>query len=145
MKLNHSKKITKCGLRYAILVFAWLNVFLGIIGILIPGMPTTVFLIIAAWAFSKCSERFHNWLWNHPRFGNSIQSWHNHRVIPKNAKILASSMMLISFVYIVIIAESWLLPILLAAIMIPAWIYIIKCKSVVPINNNLFSNTLEKL
>ena len=142
MKANHSKKakpdnFTRCSLRYGLLIFAWINVTLGLIGIIIPGMPTTVFLIIAAWAFSKCSERFHKWLWNHPRFGLSIQYWHNHRVIPKNAKILASSMMIVSFIYVTFfVAEDWMLPTFLAIVMVPAWIYICTCNSVPPIEKS---------
>ena len=136
MKFNLSEKFTssnivRCGLRYCLFAFGWINVAMGLIGILIPGIPTTVFLIIAVWAFSRCSERFHDWLWNHPRFGAPIQSWHYHRIIPKNAKIVASCMMTISFIYVAFfVAESWILPVFLAAVMIPAWIYIITCKSV---------------
>ena len=142
MKSNYSNKakpdnFARCSVRYFFFIFAWFNVALGLIGIIIPGMPTTVFLIIAAWAFSKCSERFHKWLWNHPRFGLSIQSWHNHRVIPKSAKFFASIMMIVSFIYVTIfVAENWVLPTLLAAIMVPAWIYIYTCESVPPIGKS---------
>ena len=64
MKPNHSYKtksdnFASGSLRLVLLIFAWLNVALGLIGVIIPGMPTTVFLIIAAWAFSKSSERLH--------------------------------------------------------------------------------------
>ena len=65
---------------------------LGLVGIFIPGLPTTVFLIIAFWAFSKSTERFQNWLWFHPKFGPPIRAWHMHRVIPVRAKIFAAAM-----------------------------------------------------
>ena len=142
MKPNHSYKtksdnFASGSLRLVLLIFAWLNVALGLIGVIIPGMPTTVFLIIAAWAFSKSSERLHKWLWNHRHFGLSIQSWHNHRVIPKSAKLFASFMMIISFIYVTFfVAESWILPIFLAVTMVPAWIYIYNCKSEAPINES---------
>ena len=135
-----SDNFARCSLRYGFLLFAWLNVALGVIGVIIPGMPTTVFLIIAAWAFSKSSERFHKWLWNHPRFGESIQSWHNHRVIPKSAKIFATSMMLMSFIYITFfVADDWILPFFLALIMLPGGIYIFTCKSVPPVNKTIIA------
>ncbi len=41
--------LARCTLRCGLLVFAWLNVALGMIGIVVPGMPTTIFLIIAVW------------------------------------------------------------------------------------------------
>ena len=126
--------LAHCGLRYGLMVFAWVNVGLGLIGIVVPGMPTTVFLIIAAWAFSKSSLRFHRWLWNHPRFGPSIRSWHNHRVIPMKTKVLASAMMAASFIYVTFfVAETWVLPALLAAVMVPACGYIVTRDSVDPL------------
>jgi uncharacterized membrane protein YbaN (DUF454 family) len=139
MKPDHSiesktDNLSNCNLRYGLMAFAWVNVALGMIGVVVPGMPTTVFLIIAAWAFSKSSERFHRWLWNHPRFGASIRSWHNHRVIPMKAKILASTMMTASFIYVTFfVAETWVLPALLAAVMAPACVYIVTRDSVVPL------------
>ena len=56
---------SRCGLRYLLIGFGWFNVALGAIGVVVPGMPTTVFLLIALWAFSKSSERFRTWLYEH--------------------------------------------------------------------------------
>ncbi len=106
------------------MAFAWLNVGLGLVGAVAPGMPTTVFLIIATWAFSKSSERFRLWLWNRPRFGPSIRTWHQHRVIPRRAKVAAAVMMAASFAFVtLVVAESWILPVLLGAVMVPAAAY----------------------
>ncbi len=52
--------------KHAYLLLGWTNVGLGIIGAILPVMPTTVFLLIAAWAFSKSSPRWHRWLREHP-------------------------------------------------------------------------------
>jgi len=115
-----------CWARWALIAFGWLNVVIAIIGIAVPGLPTTVFLIIAFWAFSNSSERFQTWIWNHPRFGPSIRDWHEYRVIPLRAKILAVSMMSLSFSYLVIyIAEDFVLPMIMAMIMIPAGVYVV--------------------
>ncbi|MDH5749389.1 MAG: YbaN family protein [Rhodospirillales bacterium] len=122
-----------CSARWALLAFGWVNVCLGLIGIVVPGMPTTVFMIVAFWAFAKSSERFKNWLWNHPRFGASIQAWHEHRVIPLRAKILAVAMMSASFLIVtVFIAEDWVLPSLLALVMIPVCAYLLSRNSTIP-------------
>ena len=53
--------------RYALLACGCCNVVLGLIGAVVPGMPTTVFLIIALWAFSRSSPRLRRWLYEHPR------------------------------------------------------------------------------
>ncbi len=55
----------------------------------VPGLPTTPFMLLALWAFSKSSKRFHAWLYSHPLFGPPIQDWERHRVISLPVKILA--------------------------------------------------------
>lgn len=97
--------------RYGLMAFGWLNVGLGIAGMLLPVMPTTIFLILALWAFSKSSIRFHDWLYSHPRLGRSLRAWHRHRVIPLPAKCLAVAMMVASLLYVTLfVAEGWALP-----------------------------------
>ncbi len=128
---------SSCWLRWMFFGFAWLNVAMGLIGIVVPGLPTTVFLIIAVWAFSKSSERFRLWLWNHPRFGSSIRNWHEHKVIPYRAKILASTMMATSFVLVVLLAQDMMFPIALFLVMAPAAFYVNTRASEVPLKVRL--------
>ena len=125
--------LANCTARWALLAFAWLNVGLGMIGVVVPGMPTTIFLIIAVWAFSKSSVRFQRWLWEHPKFGPSIRAWHLHRVIPVKAKVMAGSMMAVSLIIVIVfVADSWVFPALLAAILVPILAYIVTRASVAP-------------
>ncbi|MBP5855962.1 YbaN family protein [Marivibrio halodurans] len=70
---------------------------IGIAGVVLPGLPGTVFLLLALWAFSKSSARLHLWLFNHPRFGAPLRAWHAHRAIPRAAKCMALGMMTASF------------------------------------------------
>ena len=56
-------------LRFFLIGFGWLNVGFAAVGVVIPGIPTTIFLLIALWAFSQSSERLRSWLYNHPIFG----------------------------------------------------------------------------
>jgi hypothetical protein len=96
----------------------------GIVGMFVPVLPTTVFLIIGLWAFSKSSRRLQLWLWNHRTFGPTLRAWHLHRVIPIKAKIAAISVMALSFVIIIIEAQSWRMPAIVGAIMAPIALWI---------------------
>lgn len=69
---------------------------LGFIGALLPGMPTTVFLILAAWAASKGWPAVDAWLLNHPKYGATLRAWRANGTVPRKAKWFASVMMLIS-------------------------------------------------
>ncbi|TSH71228.1 DUF454 domain-containing protein [Acinetobacter sp. RF15A] len=71
-------------------------VILGFIGAFLPGMPTTVFLILAAWAASKGWPQMDEWLLNHPKYGPTLSAWRANGTVPRKAKWLASIMMLIS-------------------------------------------------
>ncbi|CAG67697.1 YbaN family protein [Acinetobacter baylyi] len=71
-------------------------IILGVIGAILPGMPTTVFLILAAWAASKGWPEMDEWLLNHPKYGPTLRDWRAHGTVPRKAKWIASIMMLIS-------------------------------------------------
>lgn len=73
-------------------------VILGFIGALLPGMPTTVFLILAAWASSRGWPQMDNWLLNHPKYGSTLRNWRANGTVPRKAKWLATIMMSISAV-----------------------------------------------
>lgn len=92
-------------MKYFYFILAWLFVVLGVIGAILPVLPTTPFILLALWAFSKCSVRFHNWLFHHKWFGPSIQRWKKYRVIPLSSKILAVSMMSISLIGIIFFTQ----------------------------------------
>ena len=71
-----------------LITIGWLCVGLAFVGTFVPGIPTTIFLIIALWAFAQSSKKFHAWLLNHKRFGPILQNWESHRVVPRKGKIL---------------------------------------------------------
>lgn len=78
----------------------WFFFAIGLIGVVLPVLPTTPFMLLALWGFSKSSKRFHNWLYQHHFFGSALQQWDQHKVIPLPAKIMSVAMMLISFIYL---------------------------------------------
>jgi hypothetical protein len=85
-------------------------VAIGIIGIVVPGLPTTVFMIIAAWLFSISNPRFEKWLLNLPKIGPAIQNFRNGLGMPIKAKFFAvSSIFIFTAVATILLIENLLL------------------------------------
>lgn len=82
--------------RYSYLSLGGLCVAFGTIGIFVPGLPTTIFMIIALWSFTRSSPKMRDWLYNHRHFGPALQNWVNHRSIPTRARQIALASLLIS-------------------------------------------------
>ena len=131
------KDIVVCApARTGLLLLGWFNIGLGVLGTVLPVMPTTVFLLIALWAFSKSSLRFHRWLYEHPSLGRTIREWHEHRVIPVRAKMMAVGMMTSSLIYVTLyVADGWALPLVLAMALGAVAIFILSRSSRVPVRN----------
>ena len=124
--LTTTSTIENCWMRRILLAFGWANLGLGIVGVFIPGLPTTVFLLIALWAFSKSSLRLHTWLWNHQRFGSLVRNWHEHQVIPSKVKVLGIMMIFGSFAYVSgFVVEDRIPPFIMAVILLPVVTYIL--------------------
>jgi uncharacterized protein len=80
-------------LRLFYLAFGWLCVGLGVMGVIMPILPTTPFLLLAVWAFSRSSPELAAKLRYHHLVGPYIRAWQDHGVIPVKAKIMALVMM----------------------------------------------------
>lgn len=66
---------------------------LGMVGVILPLLPTTPFLIVAVWAAGKSSPRLELWLLEHPQFGPLLKGWRDRGAIPLFAKYLAGLML----------------------------------------------------
>jgi len=94
--------------RYLLIITGWLCVGLGIAGTVLPLLPTTVFILIAASCFAHSSERFHHWLYNHPRFGIMVRAWVNGEGIPKKARNKAIITLWVTLlISMLLIAKLW--------------------------------------
>ncbi len=113
----------------------WLCVGLGFVGIFVPGVPTTIFLIIALWAFTKSSEKLRHWLLNHKRFGPILNNWQEHKVVPRRAKILMVVLMSLAVILFYYSLQSLILTIGLIIILVSVAIYVISLPSTVPENS----------
>lgn len=85
---------------------AWIFFLLGLLGAVLPVLPTTPFMLLALWAFSRSSRRFHDWLYSHRLFGPPLQQWQQNRVIPLSAKLIASFTMAASLGYLFVFSSA---------------------------------------
>jgi len=116
-------------------VLGWLFFALGAIGAVLPVMPTTVFMLMSLWAFSRSSQRFHDWLYNHRIFGPPLQQWTQNHIIPLKAKLTAIFFMSGSMTYLLVYsaAPTWVIA-SAAALMIYGAIFILTKPSHPPVN-----------
>ncbi len=85
--------------RYALLTIGWLSVVLGVIGIFVPVLPTTPFLLLAAACFARSSQRFYHWLVGHPKLGPWIRDYLHGNGIPLKGKVYAIGLMWLSIAF----------------------------------------------
>lgn len=76
---------------------------IGIVGVVTPGWPGTIFLILAAGCFARSSPRLETWLLNHPRLGPSVVAWRENGAIPRKIKFVAIGSMILSFVIVLLV------------------------------------------
>lgn len=117
--------------RWAWWLLAYASLGLGIIGIFVPGLPTTVFVLVSAWAAAHGSQRLHRWLHAHPRFGPVIRDWQAHGAVSRRAKWLASLTMAACAAVLLAImplfpAHRWWMTLLPIACMaaVAAWLWL---------------------
>lgn len=102
--------------RWLLMAFAALCVLLGMIGAVVPGMPTTVFILMAAWAAMRSSPRFHAWLYAHAMFGPMLRNWDEGGRVGRRVKWMATASMAVSSgVIFYVSARPWLAGLALAS------------------------------
>ncbi|ABK44433.1 protein of unknown function DUF454 [Magnetococcus marinus MC-1] len=82
--------------RHLMVALGWLFFGLGVVGVFLPVMPTTPFMVLALWAFAKGDGKLYRWLYHHVWFGPPLQRWQRWGVIPTRAKMAAIGTMLVS-------------------------------------------------
>jgi len=83
--------------RVFLVILGTLCVIAGVIGIFLPILPTTPFMLLAAWCYARSSSRFYNWIMNNRVFGPIIREWRLYRSIPRRAKLSAMIIMPLTF------------------------------------------------
>ena len=91
--VSHAKRIV-------LILVGVVSLALGALGVFLPLLPTTPFVLVSAFAFANSSERLHQWLLDHNVFGPLIANWRNHGAISRRTKIVS----LASMVAIIVIS-----------------------------------------
>lgn len=86
-------------LKTAYIIFGFISLALGIIGIFLPIMPTTPFILLSAFCFSRGSEKIYNWFISNKYFGRIVKDWEENRVIKLKVKIFVSVTLPFSLIY----------------------------------------------
>jgi uncharacterized membrane protein YbaN (DUF454 family) len=109
---------TPRALRWLLWLAGSVSLGLGIVGVVVPGLPTTPFVLLAAACYAKASPRLHRWLREHRFFGPMVRDWEAHRSLSRRTKRIAQGSMLV-----MVSVSAWGLrerPMLLAVVLLGA-------------------------
>lgn len=102
--------------RYLFVAAGVVSLVVGVIGIFLPVLPTTPFILLAAACFARGSARFHDWLLAHRLTGPLIREWYLHQSIPRRIKRWAYGLMAVSFGSSILLVPALWLKVALAAL-----------------------------
>jgi uncharacterized membrane protein YbaN (DUF454 family) len=111
-------------MRRLYLCLGYASLALGLVGIFLPVLPTTPFVLLAVWCFSRSHPALADRLYSHPSFGPLLTTWRDQKAIPRRAKVYALSMLALSYGAILWLSDSDILLFALAAIMGSVALYI---------------------
>jgi uncharacterized membrane protein YbaN (DUF454 family) len=114
-----------------LLVIGSIAIAMGVVGIVLPVLPTTPFLLVAAYCYIRSSERFYCWLINHRVLGVYIHNYLEHRAITRNTKIMALASLWITLPIAIFLIPNWYIRGSVFAIGICVSIHILKLKTLV--------------
>lgn len=109
-----------------LMAVGWLSVVLGVLGIFLPLLPTTPFLLLAAACFVRSSPKFYQWLIQHPKLGRYILAYLEGSGIPKRAKIITIMMIAATMSFSIYLVPLIWVKYLLAGIGVCVSVYILR-------------------
>jgi len=123
---DHVRKHPSPSVRAALVVAGSGFVVVGLVGVFLPVLPTTPFLLVAAACYARASRRFYNALLNNRLLGPAILEWQQHRAIAWRTKLTAIAMMALALATSIVffVEEPWLrLALALFGVILAAWLY----------------------
>ena len=110
-------------MKYLLIILGSICLALGVIGIFLPLLPTTPFLLLSAALYVRRSDKLYQWLIHQKYLGSYIRNFREHKAIPLRAKIISISMVWITLTYcaITISKEIWIKSIFLILAIVVTW------------------------
>ena len=117
-------------MKYILAFLGSLSLALGILGIFLPILPTTPFLLLAAALYVRSSERLYNWLMQHRHLGPYIKNFRENKAIPLRVKIVSVGLVWVTLLYCaVFVAKEWWMSLVFVTIATAVRIHILHYKT----------------
>src|SRR5690606_32792237 len=118
--MRHAPMIRGLWIALALLALA-----LAVLGVLVPGLPTTPFVLLAAYAAARGSQRLHAWLHAHRLFGPLLHDWERYGAVSRRAKRMALATMAACALVLALLAPHWWMAAAAAVVMagVAAWLW----------------------
>lgn len=111
--------------KYLLIAVGSVSLFLGILGIFLPLLPTVPFLLLTAYCFARSSERLHNWLMQHKTFGSYIYQYQTYRAVTRKTKVMAISFLWGSLVFSISLLQEVVVCVLLVLVGMSVTFYLL--------------------
>lgn len=116
--------------RWLYVLVGWTTMGLAILGVALPLLPTTPFLLLSAACFARSSPTLHQRLLDHPRLGPVLRTWRDERAVPRSAKRRAYGLVVVAFAISITVAPLRLVRILLVVIGACLMIFLVRLPEV---------------
>lgn len=129
-KSNQTDLISNNFFRYLLIIAGTISLVFGIVGIVLPILPTTPFLLLAAACYARSSQRFYTWLMNNRWFGNYIKNYREGRGVPLKFKFFSISLLWVTILFsIYFVVDTFWVEIILFMVAVGVTIHIITIKT----------------
>ena len=117
-------------MRYILAFLGTLSLMMGVLGIFLPVLPTTPFLLLSAALYVRSSQRLYSWLMSHEHLGPYIKNFQEHKAIPLRVKVVSVSMVWVTLLYCTFfVADVWWMRLIFIAIAIGVSAHILHYKT----------------
>jgi hypothetical protein len=123
--------------RYLLMTLGWLSVIIGLIGVVLPILPTTPFMILALGCFAKSSPRFHTMLLNNKFFGPPLQQWERNKTVTHTTKLRAMGLIVLTFTASILVLWGRVeLQVMLVVLCLILLFFVARLKETQPLQDN---------